>query len=160
MRLSLARCPENKEFLEQSQDSQSSKFLNKFKKYQNADKETKKKLNQARDKLPEVILPTKITELCVRISQEFQAEGHRGDYIMALGARAHAALRGADKVELADILAVAPLALQHRRPAALQGEEVLWTEDDTNKIKKIFKELVIKGVNQTGVENVIKSREN
>ena len=68
----------------------------------------------------------------------FQAEGHRGDYVMALAARAHAALRGTEQVELDDIVEVAPLALQHRRPSALQGEDALWAQEDDNIMTKII----------------------
>ena len=75
-----------------------------------------------------------MAETCVAIAQRFQVEGHRGDYVLALAARAHAARRGASVVEAEDLLAAAPLALQHRRAGALQGGAVAWSDADTAQV--------------------------
>lgn len=132
------RNAQTEKFVDKSKNPQYNESVKKVNQYQDKDEKIKTKLKDARMNLSQVVLPPEITKLCVRIAKKFQAEGHRGDYVMALAARAHAALRGAKKVEFEDILKVAPLALQHRRPAALQGEEVLWTEKDTEDIQKIF----------------------
>jgi hypothetical protein len=61
---------------------------------------------------------------------------------MALAALAHAALRQASagqerggEVTVADVEAVARLAIQHRRPESLRSDEVSWTDDDTELVK-------------------------
>jgi magnesium chelatase subunit I len=97
-------------------------------------------LNEVKQDLPKVVLTSEVAEGCVRISKNIQVEGHRGDYIMALAARAHAALRGAESVTPQDVVEVAPLTLQHRRSGILQSGGSLWNEEDTKLVLKTLQE--------------------
>lgn len=97
-------------------------------------------LNGVKQNLTKVVLPPDVAEGCVRVSKKIQVEGHRGDYIMALAALAHAALRGAEVVTLEDVVTVAPLTLQHRRSGILQSGGSLWSEEDTRLVMETLKE--------------------
>jgi magnesium chelatase subunit D len=66
--------------------------------------------NDARPTLPEPIV-----EQACRIALAVGAEGLRADLMLCRGARAHAALHGKREAELADLQAVAPFVLAHRR---------------------------------------------
>lgn len=94
-----------------------------------------KRLKRARVRLARVEFSEGMAQACARIGREFHAEGHRGDYVMALASRAHAALREVAAVEPDDVVAVAPLALQHRRGAA--GGSVPWSVDDTGRVREL-----------------------
>jgi magnesium chelatase subunit I len=94
------------------------------------DRRRKQDLNKARSRLYEVALPPKIAQGCAALAQEFQAAGHRGDYVMALAARAAATLDGAPEVTTKHVAEVAPLALQHRRPELSQGGWAQWSDED------------------------------
>lgn len=98
------------------------------------DEKLKKSLIEAHENLYDVELPLEVAQSCVTLAAEFQAEGHRGDYVMALAARAHAALQGVSQVTTDHLKAVAPLALQHRRPEAAQS----WNEDDDTRLAEIL----------------------
>lgn len=102
------------------------------------DRERKAQLDAAKALFPKVNLSPEVAEGCVRVSSSIKAEGHRGDYVMALAARAHAALRGAKKVEMADLIEVAPLALQHRRSGILQSGGSLWSPEDDKMVKELL----------------------
>lgn len=93
-------------------------------------------LRNAQQRLLEVRIPPAFPDLCVAVGEAFQAEGHRGDYVMAMAARAHAALRGAGEVGPADLAAVARMTLQHRRITAGAGG-ALWTDEDTAEVRRI-----------------------
>jgi magnesium chelatase subunit I len=101
------------------------------------DRDRKVELVAAQTQFPKVALPREMAARCVRIAERFQVEGHRGDYVMALAARAHAALRGSTEVTSEDLLAVAQLALQHRRPQALQSVGSLWSEQDDDLVYRL-----------------------
>jgi len=94
--------------------------------------EHKAKLVQAHQKCQEIEIPENIYEICINLVKKYKGEGHRGDYIMVLAARACAALEGHEFVTLEDIRKIAPLVLQHRRPEARQLNRELW-EDEQNK---------------------------
>jgi magnesium chelatase subunit I len=114
--------------------------LEKLQEARSLDKQLRQKLALARTNFDKVTLPRKIAECCVKVGKQFQIEGHRGDYIMALAARACSALRDSTSVNAGDVLAVAPLALQHRRVGASQGGTLPWTNEDAEIVKNIFKE--------------------
>lgn len=103
-----------------------------------ADERYKQRVDQAKAHFPKVSLPRDVAEGCVLVSQSIQAEGHRGDYVMALAAQANAALRGVDQVEIADLIEVAPLSLQHRRSDIFSTGGTLWTADDTEKVRALL----------------------
>ncbi len=98
------------------------------------DIECRNKLQRARADFSAVGLSDEMAERCVRVGRHFQTEGHRGDYVMALAARAHAALRKAPEVAIEDLVAVAPLALQHRRSVTQQGGWIPWTANDNEEL--------------------------
>ena len=83
-------------------------------------------------------MPRKMAVACVKVGKRIQVEGHRGDYIMALAARANSALNRREVVEEEDLVVVAPLAMQHRRPGALLGEEEPWTKADSERVRDII----------------------
>ena len=110
--------------------------LNKLRQRRDEDRELSKKLKAARELFANVSFDRAIAEGCARVGKKFQTEGHRGDYIMALAARANAALRGDRAVTVEDIVQVAPLALQHRRSSVSQGGSSAWSEEDTALVRK------------------------
>jgi len=73
-------------------------------------------LEAARESLYSVTVPDAIGQSCVAIGEAFQAIGHRGDYVMALAARALAARKQQPDVSPAHVQRVASFALEHRRP--------------------------------------------
>jgi magnesium chelatase subunit I len=83
-------------------------------------------------RLHRVELLDSMAELCADIATEFQSIGHRGEIVIALAARARAALEGVDKVEPRHVREVAPMALQHRRPETVQGGRAEWTKEDSD----------------------------
>jgi magnesium chelatase subunit I len=102
------------------------------------DKGRRKRIEHARHRLYDVVLPPGIAQCCAELGREFQAAGHRGDYVMALAARALAALEGAKEVTSTHVQTVAPLALQHRRPELGQGSWALWTAEDEAKVASVL----------------------
>jgi magnesium chelatase subunit I len=97
-------------------------------------------LRAARSRLHFVQVSDAAAELCARVADRFQATGHRGDYVMALAARAHAALEGLTSVTSTQVAAVAPMTLQHRRPSGADGGQMLWTESDDAVLAEIISE--------------------
>ncbi len=93
----------------------------------------KGQLHKARDGLYSIEVPTPIAQSCVSLAKEFRAVGHRGDYVMALAARALAEREAKNKVEPTHVQRVAALALQHRRPGQPQ-----WAEADDEKVAEIL----------------------
>jgi magnesium chelatase subunit I len=90
----------------------------------------RKRLNDARDRLHKVRLSPEVAELCADVATAFGAVGHRGEIVTALAARALAGFDGSDEVEARHIRAVAPMALQHRRPEATHGGAAEWSGED------------------------------
>ncbi len=76
----------------------------------------RKQILQAKSRFPEVKLSEHILKACVRLSSEFNIEGHRADYLLALAAQANAARSGQDNTTEKHLLEVAELVLQHRIP--------------------------------------------
>jgi magnesium chelatase subunit I len=102
------------------------------------DEAYKQKLVKAKEKFYEVKLPAAVVESCVKLTKEFEVQGNRGDYVMALAARAYAALQGEKQVTLDHVRSVATMALQHRRPEASQGNEVTWNSADSEKVVSVL----------------------
>jgi len=94
----------------------------------------KAQIEQARQSLYNVEVLENIAKACIKLASKFQIEGHRGDYVMLLAARAYAAREGARQVTLDHLRAVAPLALQHRRPEARELNRVLWGEEEAKHL--------------------------
>ena len=98
------------------------------------DAELQTQLNKARKNLYSVKVADSIAQGCVAIAKEFQAVGHRGDYVMALSARALAAREAKNSVQPNHVQRVVALALQHRRPGNPQ-----WLDVDDEKAAEILK---------------------
>jgi len=71
----------------------------------------------ARQQLASVVWPDAVFDAVAQLCQQSGAEGVRADLVMLRAARAQAALAGHAEVSLADVQAVAELALAHRRSA-------------------------------------------
>ena len=103
----------------------------------------KQQLTDAQSCLYQIQVPPKIVRLCTHIAQEFRAEGHRGDYIMALAARANAARAYVAKkrkkpvVIVSDVQTVAEFVLRHRMPNSTLLTSSLWGEQEEDRIKEI-----------------------
>jgi magnesium chelatase subunit I len=82
-----------------------------------------------------VELTDDIGELCVQIAQAYNAEGHRGDYVLALAAKALAARDKDEQVTRKHILRVAKLALQHRLIDPETRERITWND---KKLKEVL----------------------
>jgi magnesium chelatase subunit I len=98
-----------------------------------SDQNHRQKLREARQSLDRVELPDDLLKGCVRIALDLKVEGHRADFVLALAARACAALEGSEQVAPKHVAKIAPLALQHRRAGA--ADRALWgpREDETVK---------------------------
>lgn len=101
-------------------------------------KDHRDKLEKARQNFYTVKVTRKAAESCIALAQEFKAEGNRGDYMIALAARAYAASKGAKTVVDQHVKVVARLALQHRRPEMQQGNQAAWSPEDDQRIEKIL----------------------
>lgn len=77
----------------------------------------------ARDSLAAVAWPDAVHDQVAQLCQDAGVEGVRADLVMLRAARAHAALAGRAEVTLADVDAVAELALAHRRTQAAPPRE-------------------------------------
>ena len=97
---------------------------------QEKDERNAERLNAAKARLYAVEIDDDMLELCARLAADFAAAGHRGDYVMALAARAAAAREDAPKVTRRHVADVARMALQHRRPATVEGGNLDWGEAD------------------------------
>lgn len=103
-----------------------------------SDSERKALLERAKEQLDHVTLSAEIAARCVQVAQAFQTEGHRADYVIALAAKALAALEEKIEVELAHLRRVAPMAVMHRRPEVRQRGRELWTPDDDQQLDELL----------------------
>jgi magnesium chelatase subunit I len=69
----------------------------------------------ARELLKETTLSSEALEIGLALVQELDVDSHRAEYTMFEAARAYAASDGRDVAGVADIRAVAPMALRQRR---------------------------------------------
>jgi magnesium chelatase subunit I len=102
------------------------------------DTEKREVLVAARDAVAKLDVPAELLNKCVKLSTAFEADGHRGDYTLALAARAYAAVKGDACVTEEHVGYVAPLALQHRRKVAGQRELVPWSEGDQARVAEVL----------------------
>jgi magnesium chelatase subunit D len=80
-----------------------------------ADAALAERITLARVALPAVALPDSELRRIAAVCATFEVDGMRADLVLARTAVAHAAWRGADAVEEADVRVAAALALPHRR---------------------------------------------
>nr|WP_250565332.1 AAA family ATPase [Adonisia turfae] len=102
------------------------------------DVKKKAALDTAKDHFGLVEVPSEILKLCIKLAQKFQAEGNRGDYVLAMAAQAYAALEGDEQVTRKHIRQVAALALQHRRPEMAQSNQEIWDEQDLETLDQVL----------------------
>lgn len=69
---------------------------------------------QAKERLPDVTLTREAERLALRLVDELAIASNRAEYVTLEAARAHAAADGRSKAGVADVRAVAPMALRHR----------------------------------------------
>jgi magnesium chelatase subunit I len=81
------------------------------------------RLHRAREIFSSVELSPEMRHLCVQLCEKFEVEGNRGDYVLAIAARAYAALQGHKQVTREHFRQVALLALQHRRQEMPQNNQ-------------------------------------
>jgi magnesium chelatase subunit I len=105
---------------------------------QTEDEQRRQQLADAQERLYDVQIPLAIANQCVALCVAFDATGHRGDYVMALAARALAALEGATAVTSDHVARVVRLALQHRRPSGTRGGQGDWTPEDDAKLRHVL----------------------
>ncbi len=79
------------------------------------DADTARRIADARDRVPAVVLPDSELRRIAALCAAFDVDGMRADLVVARTAVAHAAWRGADTVTEEDIRVAAELALPHRR---------------------------------------------
>jgi magnesium chelatase subunit I len=107
------------------------------------DEEHKTVLEKAKENLDEIEVSEQIVNNCVALATEFEVEGNRGDYMIALAARAYAARayaagQGTLEVTSEHIKVVAPLAIQHRRPEFLKSDQTPWSSKDDQKVAELL----------------------
>ena len=82
--------------------------------FRSEEEELKKRIEEARKRLPEVKTPERMLEIITRLGIDFNLDGHRGDIIMERTAQTNAAFEGRDEVTVEDVLLAAEMALPHR----------------------------------------------
>lgn len=91
-----------------------------IRRYEWATAEARDEVQMARDRLVETTLPDEVLEAGFSLIRRLEIDSHRADYVMFEAARAHAAADGRTVVTMADLNAVAPLALRQRRSPYMQ----------------------------------------
>lgn len=77
-----------------------------------------------------VKISKEILRLCIELAEEFKIEGNRGEYVLAIAARACAALDGKKEVTTEHLRRVVLLAIQHRRPDLVQNDPGANSQDE------------------------------
>jgi len=83
-------------------------------KYRPETEALRRKILEAKQRLPEVTTPPRMLALISRICIDFNIDGHRGDIIIERTARTNAAFEGRTEVEVEDVIRAAEMALPHR----------------------------------------------
>jgi magnesium chelatase subunit D len=83
--------------------------------WQDAERDTARRIAEARERVGAVELPDAELRRIAAVCAAFDVDGMRADLVIARGAVAHAAWRGADAVVEEDVRVAARLALPHRR---------------------------------------------
>jgi magnesium chelatase subunit I len=97
-------------------------------------------LDLARARVRKIALDDRILERCVNASNAVEAQGSRGELVLALAARAFAALSDTEDVTVDHLWRVAPMALQHRRKGVEGQTFQTWTPAELNLLKKALTE--------------------
>jgi magnesium chelatase subunit I len=96
------------------------------------------RIKLARERLAHVELTEEAATLCTMLADEFKLEGHRGEIVMAQGARACAALAGRFQTTLDDVGRVAEHAIVHRRKDADYADGIDWTREDKERLAAVI----------------------
>lgn len=115
-------------------DKGESDFLNQAKQ---ADAAKQAALEQARKRFFDVDVSS-ILGQCVALAEAFEVEGNRGERVLAMAARAYAALHERPTVTVDDLKVIAPLAFQHRRMGMEQNPEASWTSQDERDLEQVL----------------------
>lgn len=102
------------------------------------DKERCEEIQEARRRLPQVTSTEQTETLCAALAAEFKLEGHRGEIVMAQGARAWAALEGHFQTTVRDVRKVARHAIAHRRKDADYADGIGWTDEDEARLAAVI----------------------
>ena len=92
------------------------------------------RIEHAQRSIATVTIPDHLYAVIAGISAELGIDGHRGELVLARGARANAAFEGRDTVTQEDIRTVAPLALRHRL-----RKDPLQMTDPANRILEVLR---------------------
>jgi magnesium chelatase subunit I len=94
--------------------------------------------NRFEDQAAPIEIPKPLLEKCVELAEKLKAEGHRGDYVCALAAKALAAKEGKKIVSSDHFKRVARLAFQHRKAGTASTENTAWTEETEKAVSEVF----------------------
>lgn len=95
-------------------------------------------IEQARNRFYNVKLPPKIAATCVKLAEDFEVEGHRTDYLLALATCAYAARLNEQEATLEHLRAIAELVLRHRLPGSNQLDYALWSEEEEQHLSELL----------------------
>ncbi|NET33813.1 MAG: AAA domain-containing protein [Cyanothece sp. SIO1E1] len=119
---------------EKKQKKENSDFLEQA---QQADDAKRAALELASKRFFEVDVSPALKQ-CVALAEAFEIEGNRGERVLAMAARAHAALHDRLTVTIDDLRIIAPLAFQHRRMGMEQNPEANWTTQDAQDLEQVL----------------------
>ena len=88
-------------------------------------------IEDARTTLPEVEPSEEVEEAAITLVDRLLIPSHRAESVLLEAARAHAALAARPVATMADLRAVAAMALRHRRLATLENDTMRVTAEDT-----------------------------
>jgi len=95
-------------------------------------------IEQARSRFYNVKLPLEVAATCVKLAEDFEVEGHRTDYLLALASCAYAARQNEQEATLEDLKLVAELVLRHRLPGSNQVDYALWGEEEEQRLSELL----------------------
>jgi magnesium chelatase subunit I len=119
-----------------SADGPARNALDRLKQARADDRQLALNLKIARKFVNRVEIPHSILQACAAIGKALQTEGHRGDFVLAMAARANAAIKGHQQVSRDDVVEVASLALQHRRMGTADIGRPQWTPEDEQTVRE------------------------
>lgn len=98
-------------------------------------------IKQAKDRFKTVELTPQVAATSVKLATEFEVEGHRSDYLLALAACAYAARLDQPFPTLDHLRMVAELVLRHRLPGANQFNNGLWGEEQEYRLIELLEDV-------------------
>lgn len=95
-------------------------------------------IEQARSRFYNVKLAPKIATTCVKLAENFEVEGHRTDYLLALATCAYAARQNEQEATLEHLRMIAELVLRHRLLGSNQLDYALWGEEEEQRLSELL----------------------